>query len=122
MTERNRPGGESYHRCERRGEPPPYHRSARFAGERPAGVVYAQIQDAILTGPLNDLSVFRLLLAQVYHVTVLGQTPPDELKQRLEAILAAGDPAELPQDILHALTERRRQSIRQGGWVERHFR
>jgi len=122
MTERDQSGGEYYQRRERRGEPPPYHRAARFSGEHPAGQAYEQAQEALYNGPPNDLSVYRLVLAQVYHVAVLGQTPPDELKQRLETILAAGESAELPTEILHALAERRRQSIRHGNWVERHFR
>jgi len=121
MTERGRSGGEYYHRRERRGELPPYHRSARFLGEQPAGQTYEQAQEAIYSGPPNDLSVYRLLLAQVYHVTVLGQTPSQELEQRLETLLAAGEPVELPQDVLAALAERRRQSIRHGGWIERHY-
>jgi hypothetical protein len=122
MTERNRPGGEYYHRRERRGEPPPYHQAARFAGEQPAGEAYNALQDAIFRDPHNDLSAFRLILNQVWHVAVLGLTPPDQLRQQIDQVLATGEPAELPSEVLQALAERRRQSIRHASWVERHFR
>jgi hypothetical protein len=122
MAERGRPGGEYYHRRERRGELPAYYRSARFAGEQPAGQAYEQAQEAIYSGSPNDLSVYRLILHQVWHVSVLGQTPPENLRHRLETILSAGEAAELPSDILQALQDRRVQSIRRAPWSERHFR
>src|SRR6266567_6375499 len=121
MAKRDRPRGEHYQRRERRGEIPPYHQTARFPGEEPAGEAYELIQEALYSGPPNDLSAYRLILNRVYHLTVLGQIPPDELKQQLESILADGKPAELPLDILQSLAERRRQSIKQGPWVERHY-
>jgi len=122
MAERDRPEGEHYSRRERRGELPPYHRSARFSGDEPAGHAYEQLQESLYSGPPNDLSAYRLIFNQIYYLSILGQKPPDELERQLEAILAAGEPAELPQDILKTLTERRRQSIKQGRWVEKHFR
>ncbi len=117
MTERNRPGGEYYHRRERRGELPPYHQSARFAGEQPAGTAYQQLQDAIFHDPHNDLSAYRLIVNQVWYVAVLGLTPPDPLRQHIDQLLATGEPADLPPDILQALAERRRQSIRRAPWM-----
>jgi hypothetical protein len=122
MTERNRPGGEYYHRRERRGELPPYHQSARFAGEQPAGAAYEQLQEAIFSGPPNDLSAFRLIVNQDWHVAVLGLTPPDQLRRTLDQVLASGEPVDLPPEILQALAERRRQQIRHGSWIERHYR
>jgi hypothetical protein len=122
MTEGNRLGGEYYHRRERRGELPPYHQTARFASEQPAGAAYNQLQDTIFSGLPNDLSAYRIILNQVWHVSILGLTPPDELRQKLDTILKTGEPADLPLEVLKALAERRRQSIRHGAWVERHFR
>jgi len=122
MAERDHPGGERFIRRERKDEPPPYLRAARFPGEQPAGQAYKQAQEAIYSGPRNDLSAYRLILNQVYHLAVLGQTPPAELQRKLEGILATGEPAELPPDVLKALADRRRQSLQHGQWVERHFR
>jgi len=122
MSEHERPSGEHYPRRERRGELPPYLRSARFTGEQPAGQAYERAQEAIYTGPPNDLSLYRLSLDQVYHLAVLGQTPPEPLKRQLESILSVGEYAELPKAILEALAERRRQSIKVAPWVERHYR
>ncbi len=103
-------------------EPVPYHRTARFAGEQLAGHAYAAAQRVIFEGPPNDLSAYRFQLNRIYHVAVLGQPPPAELDQQLTAILASGEPTELPADVLQALSERRRQATRGGLWVERHHR
>jgi hypothetical protein len=120
MAERGRSGGEYYHRRERKGEIPPYHHAARFSGEEPAGQAYEAAQEAIYTGPPNDLSVFRLIVQQVWHVTVLGQAPSEEIRLQLENILSAGQPTDLPEPILRNLSERRRQRIRRGPWIENH--
>ena len=103
-------------------EPAPYHRTARFAGERPAGTTYAAAQQAIFDGPPNDLSAYRFQLNQVYHVAVLGEPPPAELDEQLTRILAAGEPAELPAEVLSALSERRRQMAERTPWSEGHYR
>ena len=102
--------------------PVPYHRTARFADAPSAGAVYGAAERAIFAGPPNDLSAYRFQLNRVYHVAVLGQPPPAELDEQLTAILASGEPAELPADVLHALSERRRQMSRRGGWTEGHYR
>jgi hypothetical protein len=61
-----------------------------------------------------------LIVQQVWHVTVLGQTPPPALDARLRGILQSGEPTSLPNEPLHALQERRRAANRHGPWVERH--
>lgn len=104
-------------------EPAPYYRAARFPGERPAGRAYVAAQDALFQYPEPvDLSTYRFQLNRVYHVAVLGQPPPDELDRTLAAILAAGEPVELPAEVLKLLSERRTQATRHGEWVERHYR
>ena len=104
-------------------EPRPYYRASRFAGEQPAGVAYFAAQRAIYEGPPNDLSAYRFQLNQVYHVAVLGQTPPEELDQGLTEILARGDPTELPEEVLAALFARRAEAIKRGPpWQEGHYR
>ncbi len=101
----------------------PYHRTARFADEPSAGLAYNAAQRAIFAGPPNDLSAYRFQLNTIYHVTVLGAPPPTELDHQLTEILAHGEPAELPADVLRALSDRRRQVTRHGGpWSAGHYR
>ncbi len=80
------------------------------------------MQEAIYTGPPNDLSTYRLMLAEQWHVAVLGEPPPEELDQKLQAILDQGVPATLPEDILDYLKQRRAEAIKRGSWVEGHYR
>src|SRR5437899_9507681 len=102
-------------------QPERYVCAARFPTERKAGRAYFQAQEAIFTADC-DLSAFRLQLNRVYHVAVLGRTPTAEVDQRLRIILAAGEPATLPEDVLKLLEERRARATEQGPWVERHYR
>jgi len=103
-------------------EPIPYRRVARFAGEYLAGRAYWAVQDVILARPDSDLSVYRLQIDQIWHVAALGETPPDDLDQTLVAILAGGDPGDLPRGVWLALAERRAQATQHGSWVEGHYR
>src|SRR5438105_433479 len=104
-------------------ERPPYAQAARFPGEQPAGRAYRQAQAAVYRYRTDvDLSTFRLQINQVWHVAVLGETPPEDLEQQLASILAAGEPVSLPDDLLGLLAERRRQAARLGPWVQRHYR
>ena len=116
------PGGPSEQPQRPEIEPVPYHRTARFADEPFAGRAYRAAERAIFTGPPNDLSAYRFQLNRIYHVTVLGHAPPAELDQQLSAILASGEPAELPTDVLQALSERRRQMSGRAMWTEGHYR
>ena len=117
------PGGPAEQPRRPEHEPVPYHRSARFADEPSAGRAYIAAERTIFDGPPNDLSAYRVQLNRIYHVAVLGQAPPAELDEQLSAILASGEPAELPADILQALSDRRRQVTRRGGpWSEGHYR
>jgi hypothetical protein len=72
--------------------------------------------------PDADLSAYRFLLQQIWHVAVLGEPPPEEMAKKLETAFARGEPTQLPPDILKALAERREQATKQGTWVERHYR
>ena len=97
-----------------------YQRAARFAGERPAGRAYDQAQRVIYEAPVpTDVSVFRLQLNRLWHVAAgglpyaLGLTPPAPVLQALEAILATGEPADLPAEVWRTLSERRAQATRQ---------
>ena len=104
-------------------EPPLYQRAAQFAGERPAGRAYDQAQRVIYEAPEpTDISVYRLQLNRLWHVAALGFVPPAPVLQALEDIVATGEPADLPAEAWHALTERRAQQIRRVLWSEGHHR
>jgi hypothetical protein len=122
MAERDPPGSERYPRRERKGELPAFHPAARFPNEQAAGDAYEQAQEALYTGPPNDLSSFRLILNQAWCVTVIGPEPPAELHEQIAAILATGEPRDLPEELLRALGERRGRAIRHAPWTERHYR
>jgi hypothetical protein len=54
---------------------------------------------------------------------VLGLPPPTPLEHEIAHILTtAGELTDLPSDVGAALANRRAESIRQGPWVERHWR
>ena len=102
-------------------EKTPYHRAARFSGEREAGAVYFRIQD-LIEPPECELSAYRFLNLGVWHVAIVGEAPSAELAEQLEMQLSRGEPVELPVDTLDFLLRRRRQQTKHGPWVERHHR
>ena len=116
-----RPPGEG--RPSPEGELPRYHQAARFGGEEPAGIAYFAAQEAVAghAGDV-DLSAYRFQLDRVYHVVVLGDPPPTALHDQLRAILATGEPAQLPEEVLKLLHTRRRRATRAAPWVEGHYR
>jgi len=101
---------------------PPYHKAARFAGDRPAGQVYGRLQAILYRASDTDLSAYRLLLDRVYHVAVLGMTPPETVDRRIMRLLARGATVTLPDAVVAALAARRRNATRLGRWVEGHVR
>ena len=103
-------------------EPRDYVHAAYFANEHIAGHAYNQAQEAIYTGPPNDVSAYRLILEERWHVAVLGEPPPEDLDQKLQAILDQGVPATLPEDIVDYLKQRRAEAMKRGQWVEGHYR
>ena len=103
-------------------EPAPYHRASRFRGESSSRRAYTQAQDILFNTPECDLSAYRFLLRQLWHVAVLGESPAEDLEQKLQEILDRGQPVDLPPDILKFLSERRDQATKEAPWVERHYR
>ncbi len=71
-------------------EKTPYHRAARFPGEREAGAVYFRIQD-LIEPPECELSAYRLMILDVWHVAIVGDAPSDELAVRLEMQFSRGE-------------------------------
>jgi hypothetical protein len=106
----------------REGAPVPFVRAARFGAEVTAGRAYVQVQEALFVDLRPNLSAYRFLLREVWHVAVIGEPPPRTLARRIDRILAAGAPATLPTDVLHVLAARREQQIEQGHWSEGHYR
>lgn len=104
-------------------ETPPYWRAARFKGAKAARRSYRACE-RLIRGPDVDLSAFRFQLEQIYHVAVLGPTPPpEEIAKKVEELLAPGEPATLPAEILKMLMERRKQAMSPGTiWWEGHYR
>jgi hypothetical protein len=112
---------------ERRGAEPdkereqPYCQAARFMQEGRARRVYFAAQDTIFAAEC-ELSSYRFLLQDRWHIAVVGEPPPEELAQQLRRVLRAGIPASLPEDVLTALHERGKQMRKQALWTERHYR
>src|SRR3712207_6508953 len=110
-----RPEGES---------PPiaPYHKEARFQQELHAADAFKQSQDAIFASE-EELSAFRIFLDAHYWVAVLGDPPADEMNTKVEGILYQhGIKDDLPEEILEALTARRKQLHVIAPKVEGHYR
>ena len=115
-----RPSGEP---TPERGELPRYHQAARFPGEAPAGAACVAAQEAVFAHAGGvDLSAYRFQLDRAYHVAVLGDPPPTALHDALRAILAAGELATVPEDVLRLLNARRAEATGMGSWVEGHHR
>jgi len=98
-----------------------FYLAARFAAEGAAGQAYFRAQQAIFNTDC-DLSAYRFLLNQIWHVAVLGEPPPDELRQQVQRILQSGAFTQLPEETIGLLDQRRQQAKTQGEWVERHYR
>src|SRR5262245_41683030 len=88
---------------------PDYWQAARYADEQLAGDAYAQARDTIFQTNCG-LSVYRFQLAQIWHVAVLGNTPPAAVMDAVQTILATGEPISLPSDMLAFLNSRRLQA------------
>src|SRR3712207_4871143 len=82
---------------------PPYYLAARFAGQADAGQAYARVHEAMHAAQPCDLSGWRLQLARVWYVVLLGEAPPPDLDQRLRRILSRGELVALPPPLLARL-------------------
>ncbi len=102
---------------------PRYHQAARFPGEEPAGIAYFAAQETVAAHAGDvDLSAYRFQLDRIFHVAVLGDPPPAALHDALRSILAAGEPAAVPEDVLRLLNTPRTAATQVGPWVEGHYR
>jgi hypothetical protein len=101
-------------------QPGLYVKAAGFSDETLAGQVYYYTQEAIFAAPC-DLSCYRFMLDEMSYVAVLGSPPPAEVDEQLTALLAAGEPTPLPDDVVAMLQARRAQARQIGPWVEGHY-
>ena len=104
-------------------KPREYLRAGSFLGEDSAGQAYFAIQELLahFVGDV-DLSVYRFIRNDIWHVAVVGDSPPHQLHQEIEAALAGGESVRLDKKARRWLRQRRQQQIRRGPWVERHYR
>jgi hypothetical protein len=110
------------HQSQQEAEILPYLRAARFPTEARSNRAYTRAQYALYHTPESDVSVYRVRLDRDWFVAALGQLPPPDLDDQLDAIFATGEPASLPAEVVAALRERRAHATRLGSWVERHQR
>jgi hypothetical protein len=102
---------------------PRYHQAVRFAVEDLAEATYFAAQDVVFAHAGDvDLSAYRFQLNRVDHVVVVGEPPPTELHDALQTILATGEPAILPEEVLRLLQARRSAATKVAPWVEGHYR
>ena len=100
-----------------------YLRAARFSGEESAGTTYFHLQELIgrVAGDV-DLSVYRFIRNDIWHVAVVGDRPPGQLRQEIAASLAAGESIRLDKKTRRWLRQRRQRQSERGSWVEGHYR
>jgi hypothetical protein len=105
---------------------PSYLITRRYGSEDAAGQAYFQIRDILPTHPEpTELSVYRVRIGPTldWHVVVLGEQDPSEpLRETIDTSLGTGQEAQLPEELLTYLVERRNAAKRRGGWSEAHFR
>src|SRR5215208_3448044 len=105
------------------GKLPRYHQAARFTSEEPAEATYFAAQDVVFAHAGDvDLSAYHFQLNRVDHVVIVGEPPPADLHDQLRSVLAAGEPAVVPEDVLRLLNARRTAATQVGPWVEGHYR
>lgn len=99
----------------------PYYRAARFRREAASLRAYQNLESLFFREEC-DLSAYRFIWDQGWHVAALGSQPEAKLQERVESILSVGQATSLPEQLLRELQRRRAQSTQLGPWVERHFR
>lgn len=97
----------------------------RFPDMETAGRAYGEAQRALRRDAENsDISIYRIQTGEGYtaHVIALGDTPGSDLAAKLDEALTLGVPAEVDEDVLGYLIDRREQAKQLGPWVEQHSR
>ncbi len=102
-------------------ELPAYYQAAHFPDEASAGEAFTRAQALLFERDEVELSAYRFLLTAASHALVLGDPPPTVVHDGLRTIFAAGEPAQLPEDVLKRFNARRQEATRIGPWVEGHY-
>jgi hypothetical protein len=99
-----------------------YRQAVRFPDEPTSNIAYETTRDIIHTEPC-DLSLYRtaLMPAMDWYVLVLGQQPPEPLRERIDQAMSTGVAVELPEDVWRAFNARRLEQSGNGPWVERRY-
>jgi hypothetical protein len=100
---------------------PQYYQARRFPNEPTSNTAYEGVRQALYETPC-DLSTYRTILlpARLWHVLVLGGTPDDALRQRIDQALIRGEAVELPEEVWRAFNLRRLEQMTTGQpWMER---
>ncbi len=121
MAERP-PGKDPDRRKEKQAQLPEYCIAARFPDEPTSNTAYETARDLIHTEPC-EISLYRtaLMPAMDWYILVLGQQPPEPLRERIDYALASGEAVELPEDVWAAFNARRLEQSGEGPWVERRY-
>jgi hypothetical protein len=101
---------------------PPYWRCASFGENLELSWrVYFHAQDLIRTDPRRNLSIFHAhSLEFAYLVLALGEPPSQRLDRHIRRLLAAGEPALLPDEALQILYAYRHHTMQPGPRAERY--
>lgn len=104
----------------RRASPAEYRQAIRFPDESASNTAYEQTRQIIFEEDC-DLSLYRAALLPdiVWHILVLGQTPKEQVRERINTSLAGGEAVELPEEVWQAFNQRRLEQSSKGTWVER---
>jgi len=95
---------------------------ARFRTPKRAQMIYMRVERTLYQGDPSDLSAYNVIFDGIPHVVVLGEDPPARLQEQLTHLLAAGQIADLPVDVVATLRRRREQEHGKGRWAEGHYR
>jgi hypothetical protein len=94
-------------------------RAYRYPDMDAAGIAYVKTRDIIFRHDI-DASAYRILVADVPHIVVLGEGQIDpQAAQRLERACIHGIPSELPSEVQRQLVERRAEGKIPGVFWER---
>jgi len=98
----------------------PYYRAARFRREAASLRAYQNLESLFFREEC-ELSAYRFLWDEGWHVAAVGAEPQPKLQEQVESILSVGQPTSLPEELLQELQRRRAQNTKLAPWVERHY-
>jgi hypothetical protein len=106
---------------EQQGGMPQYYEARQFPNEPTSNRAYEGVRQ-VLYETSCELSTYRTVLLpdMLWHVLVLGGTPNEALRRRIDQSLVYGVAVELPENIWIGFNQRRLEQMVKGRpWVER---